>query len=198
MAAARLSELGEMTQYLRRAVLQETRAFIGSGAREVPIASGPSASQPRGTRSLVATVSQLNLSTAQYQTAWRSCFPGLLSEHTNDRSARRNAHIRTPNGANNVASVAFPKQLAKTDRAMRFALLRGAGQSSQLPMSSQSFASNGRTPKEPGARNRLGRKCCMPGVFFNRVHDSVVHRHSERNHARLLNPRQRRRQWQRQ
>ena len=78
-------------------------------------------------RSLVATVSQLNLSTAQYQTAWQKLFSGLLPNTPTTDPHAGTPTIGTPNGANNVASVAFLSNSAKTDRAMRIRVTAGAG-----------------------------------------------------------------------
>jgi hypothetical protein len=77
-------------------------------------------------RSLVATVSQLNLSTAQYAAAWKTLFGGATS-------TAADPHLGLPtiglvNTVANVAAVQFFANGTKTDRAMRIRVTAsGAG-----------------------------------------------------------------------
>ena len=125
--SGKVSELGEMTRTFVALCLQETRAFIEGLAQEKSPSQAGLLQVNRVARSLVATVSQLNLSTAQYQTAWQKLFSGLLSNTPTTDPHAGTPTIGTPNGANNVASVAFLSNSAKTDRAMRIRVTAGAG-----------------------------------------------------------------------
>jgi len=124
--SGKVSELGEMTRTFVALCLQETRAFIEGLAQEKSPPQAGLLQVNRVARSLVATVSQLNLSTAQYQTAWQKLFSGLLSNTPTTDPHAGTPTIGTPNGANNVASVAFLSNSAKTDRAMRIRVTAGA------------------------------------------------------------------------
>ena len=126
--SGKVSELGEMTRTFVALCLQETRAFIEGLAQEKSPSQAGLLQVNRVARSLVATVSQLNLSTAQYQTAWQKLFSGLLPNPPTTDPHAGTPTIGTPNGANNVASVAFLSNSAKTDRAMRIRVTAsGAG-----------------------------------------------------------------------
>lgn len=125
--SGKVSELGEMTRTFVALCLQETRAFIEGLAQEKSPPQAGLLQVNRVARSLVATVSQLNLSTAQYQTAWQKLFSGLLPNTPTTDPHAGTPTIGTPNGANSVASVAFLSNSAKTDRAMRIRVTAGAG-----------------------------------------------------------------------
>ncbi|MBL9041694.1 MAG: hypothetical protein JNM83_08840, partial [Myxococcales bacterium] len=140
--SGKVSELGEMTRTFVALCLQETRAFIEGLAQEKSPSQAGLLQVNRVARSLVATVSQLNLSTAQYQTAWQKLFSGLLPNTPTTDPHAGTPTIGTPNGANNVASVAFISGNTKTDRAMRIRVQAGVGNvSAQTDVVTITFAS---------------------------------------------------------
>ena len=124
--SGKVSELGEMTRTFVALCLQETRAFIEGLAQEKSPSQAGLLQVNRVARSLVSTVSQLNLSTAQYAAAWKTLFGGATS-------TAADPHLGLPtiglvNTVANVAAVQFFANGTKTDRAMRIRVTAsGAG-----------------------------------------------------------------------
>ena len=124
--SGKVSELGEMTRTFVALCLQETRAFIEGLAQEKSPSQAGLLQVNRVARSLVATVSQLNLSTAQYAAAWKTLFGGATATATDPHLGLPT--IGPPNTAGNVQSVQFFANGTKTDRAMRIRVTAsGAG-----------------------------------------------------------------------
>ena len=121
----RVSEIGEMTRTFLALTFQEVRAFIeGLAQTKSPTQTGLLQIN-RAANQLVSVLSTLNLSAAQYASAWQKVFGASASQATNPHL---NAPvIGAPNGANNVASVSFVASSVKTDYAMRSAVTAGAG-----------------------------------------------------------------------
>ena len=122
----KVSELGELTRTFLALCLQETRAFIEGLAQERSPSQAGLLQINRVARSLISTVSQLNLSTAQYAAAWKTLFGGATSTASDP-------HLGLPtiglvNTVANVGAVQFLANGTKTDRAMRIRVTAsGAG-----------------------------------------------------------------------
>ena len=84
----KVSEIGELTRTFLAVTFQEVRAFLEGLTQDKSPSQAGLLQINRVARSLISTVSQLNLSTAQYQTAWLKLFPVF--------SRTRQPPIRTP------------------------------------------------------------------------------------------------------
>ena len=122
-AKNRVSEIGEMTRTFLAMTFQEVRAFIEGLAQSKSPTQAGLLQINRAANQLVSVLSTLNLSTAQYASAWQKVFGASASPSTNPHL---NAPvIGAPNGANNVAAVSFVASSVKTDYAMRIAITAG-------------------------------------------------------------------------
>ena len=120
----KVSELGELSRTFLAMSFQEVRAFIEGLAQEKSPSQAGLLQINRAAKQLISILATLNLSSAQYAAAWLKVFTGSASP--------TDPHLGTPtigapNGANNVASVAFVPSSCKTDRAMRIRVTAGAG-----------------------------------------------------------------------
>ena len=127
--SGKVSELGEMTCTFVALCLQETRAFIEGLAQEKsPSQAGLLPSQPRGAQ----PGRHRHSSTCRPRSTrprGRSCSRVCCRTPQPPIRTPERPTIGTPNGANNVASVAFLSNSAKTDRAMRIRVTAGLAQS---------------------------------------------------------------------
>lgn len=120
----RVSELGEMTRTFLALTFQELRAFLEGLAQDKSPSQAGLLQINRAAHQLISVLATLNLSSTQYAAAWQKLFSGL--------TASTDPHlgtpiIGTPNGGNNVASVTFSPNSAKSDRAMRIRITAGGG-----------------------------------------------------------------------
>lgn len=137
----RVSELGELTRTFLALTFQELRAFLEGLAQDKSPSQAGLLQINRAAHQLISVLATLNLSSAQYASAWQKLFAGLSSAPPTD-SHLGTPTIGTPNGANNVASVAFVPSSVKSDRAMRIRITAGAGPlAAQMDVVSISFAS---------------------------------------------------------
>jgi len=121
-----VSEIGELTRTFLAATFQEWRAWNeGLTQDKSPTLAGLTQINTAA-HQMIAVLSTLNLTAAQYAAAWLKVFTGTSSQPTVDVHAA-SPTIGAPNGANNVASVAFVAGSAKSDRAMRLRITSGAG-----------------------------------------------------------------------
>ena len=124
-AKNRVSEIGEMTRTFLAMTFQEVRAFIEGLAQPKSPSQAGLLQINRAANQLVSVLSTLNLSAAQYAAAWQKVF-GASSTTVSDPHLGTPV-IGAPNGANNVASVAFIPTSVRNDRAMRIRITAGAG-----------------------------------------------------------------------
>ena len=104
--SGRVSEAGRDDLHLRRAVLAgNARLHRRSGAREVPIASGPSASQPRGAQPGRHGVASSTCRPRSTRPHGRSCFRVCYQTPQPPIRTPERPRSGLPTGANNVASV---------------------------------------------------------------------------------------------
>ena len=129
-AKQRVSEIGEMTRTFLAMTFQEVRAFIEGLAQPKSPSQSGLLQINRAANQLVSVLSTLNLSTAQYAAAWQKVF-GAPSTTVSDPHLGTPV-IGAPNGANNVASVAFIPTSVRNDRAMRIRITAGGGNISAL------------------------------------------------------------------
>lgn len=120
----RVSELGEMTRTFLALTFQELRAFLEGLAQDKSPSQAGLLQINRAAHQLISVLATLNLSSTQYAAAWQKLFSGL--------TASTDPHlgtpiIGTPNGGNNVASVAFIASSCKSDRAMRIRITATGG-----------------------------------------------------------------------
>ncbi len=121
-----VSEIGELTRTFLAATFQEWRAWNeGLTQDKSPTLAGLTQINTAA-HQMIAVLSTLNLTAAQYAAAWLKVFTGTSSQPTVDVHAA-SPTIGAPNGANNVASVTFVAGSVKTDRAMRLRITAGAG-----------------------------------------------------------------------
>ena len=113
----KVSEIGELTRTFLAVTFQEVRAFLEGLTQDKSPTQAGLLQVNRVARSLVATVSQLNLSTAQYAAAWKTLFGGATTTATDLHLGL--PQIGPPNTAGNVQAVQFFATGVKTDRAMR-------------------------------------------------------------------------------
>jgi len=122
----RVSEIGEMTRTFLALTFQEVRAFIeGLAQTKSPTQTGLLQIN-RAANQLVSVLSTLNLSAAQYASAWQKVFTGTTTTPTTDPHLGSPV-IGTANAGNNVLSVAFSPSSVKSDRAMRVRITASAG-----------------------------------------------------------------------
>lgn len=140
-STGKVSELGELTRTFLALCFQETRAFIEGLAQEKAPSQAGLLQINRVARTLVSVVSQLNLSSAQYQTAWQNLFTGQTTQPTDPHAGLPT--IGSVNTIGNVQSVQFFSNGAKTDRAMRIRVTAsGAGNvSASTDVANITFAS---------------------------------------------------------
>lgn len=124
-ANGNVSEIGELTRTFLAATFQESRAWNeGLTQDKSPTLAGLTQINTAA-HQMIAVLSTLNLTAAQYASAWLKMFTGAASQAPVDVHAA-SPTIGTPNGGNNVASVAFIAGSAKSDRAMRLRITAGA------------------------------------------------------------------------
>ena len=123
-AKQRVSEIGEMTRTFLAMTFQEVRAFIEGLAQPKSPSQSGLLQINRAANQLVSVLSTLNLSAAQYASAWQKVF-GASSTTVSDPHLGTPV-IGAPNGANNVLSVAFVPNAVKNDRAMRIRITAAA------------------------------------------------------------------------
>ena len=135
-----VSEIGELTRTFLAATFQEWRAWNeGLTQDKSPNLAGLTQINTAA-HQMIAVLSTLNLTAAQYAAAWLKVFTGTSSQPTVDVHAA-SPTIGAPNGANNVASVAFVAGSVKSDRAMRLRITAGAANiGAALDVVSISFA----------------------------------------------------------
>ena len=122
----KVSEIGELTRTFLAVTFQEVRAFLEGLTQDKSPSQAGLLQINRVARSLISTVSQLNLSTAQYAAAWKTLFGGASTPATDPHLGL--PQIGPPNAAGNVQSVQFFSTGTKTDRAMRIRVTAsGAG-----------------------------------------------------------------------
>ncbi len=121
----RVSELGEMTRTFLAFTFQELRAFLEGLAQDKSPSQAGLLQINRAAHQLIGVLATLNLTSAQYAAAWQKVFAGLPPSTPDPHLGTPT--IGTPNGANNVLSVAFVPSSCKTDRAMRIRITAGAG-----------------------------------------------------------------------
>ncbi len=120
-----VSEIGELTRTFLAATFQEWRAWNeGLTQDKSPNLAGLTQINTAA-HQMIAVLSTLNLTAAQYASAWLKMFTGATSQAPVDVHAA-SPTIGTPNGGNNVASVMFIAGSAKSDRAMRLRITAGA------------------------------------------------------------------------
>ena len=136
-----VSEIGELTRTFLATTFQEWRAWNeGLTQDKSPTLAGLTQINTAA-HQMIAVLSTLNLTAAQYAAAWLKVFTGTSSQPTVDVHAA-SPTIGAPNGGNNVASVAFIAGSVKTDRAMRLRVTAAAGAiSATTDVVSISFAS---------------------------------------------------------
>ena len=123
-ANGNVSEIGELTRTFLAATFQESRAWNeGLTQDKSPNLAGLTQIN-NAAHQLIAVLSTLNLTAAQYAAAWLKVFTGTASQATVDVHAA-SPTIGTPNGGNNVASVTFIAGSVKSDRAMRLRITAG-------------------------------------------------------------------------
>lgn len=122
----RVSELGELTRTFLALTFQELRAFLEGLAQDKSPSQAGLLQINRAAHQLISVLATLNLTSAQYASAWQKLFAGLSSAQPTDPHLGTPI-IGTPNGANNVSSVAFVPSSVKSDRAMRIRITAGAG-----------------------------------------------------------------------
>ena len=120
----RVSELGELTRTFLALTFQEERAFLEGLAQDKSPSQAGLLQINRAAHQLISVLATLNLTSAQYASAWQKVFAGLPPSTPDPHSG--SPIIGTPNGANNVASVTFSPSSAKSDRAMRLRITAGA------------------------------------------------------------------------
>ena len=135
-----VSEIGELTRTFLAATFQEWRAWNeGLTQDKSPTLAGLTQINTAA-HQMIAVLSTLNLTATQYAAAWLKVFTGTSSQPTVDVHAA-SPTIGAPNGANNVASVAFVAGSVKSDRAMRLRITAGAANiGAALDVVSISFA----------------------------------------------------------
>ena len=135
-----VSEIGELTRTFLAATFQEWRAWNeGLTQDKSPTLAGLTQINTAA-HQMIAVLSTMNLTAAQYAAAWLKVFTGTSSQPTVDVHAA-SPTIGAPNGANNVASVAFVAGSVKSDRAMRLRITAGAANiGAALDVVSISFA----------------------------------------------------------
>ena len=121
----KVSELGELTRTFLALSFQEVRAFIEGLAQEKSPTQAGLLQINRAAKQLISVLATLNLTSAQYAAAWLKVFTGSWTPPTDPHLGTPT--IGTPNGANNVASVAFVPSSCKTDRAMRLRITATGG-----------------------------------------------------------------------
>ena len=121
----RVSELGEMTRTFLAFTFQELRAFLEGLAQDKSPSQAGLLQINRAAHQLISVLATLNLTSAQYASAWQKLFAGLPPSTPDPHLGTPT--IGTPNGANNVQSVAFVPSSCKSDRAMRVRITAGAG-----------------------------------------------------------------------
>ena len=138
----RVSELGELTRTFLALTFQELRAFLEGLAQDKSPSQAGLLQINRAAHQLISVLATLNLSSAQYASAWQKLFAGLSSAPPTDPHLGTPT-IGTPNGANNVSSVAFVPSSVKSDRAMRIRVTasNGGGISALQDVVTISFAS---------------------------------------------------------
>ncbi len=123
-ANGNVSEIGELTRTFLAATFQESRAWNeGLTQDKSPTLAGLTQINTAA-HQMIAVLSTLNLTAAQYASAWLTMFTGAASQAVDVHTA--SPTIGTPNGGNNVASVMFIAGSAKSDRAMRLRITAGA------------------------------------------------------------------------
>ena len=124
-ANGNVSEIGELTRTFLAATFQESRAWNeGLTQDKSPTLAGLTQINTAA-HQMIAVLSTLNLTAAQYASAWLKMFTGAASQAPVDVHAA-SPTIGVPNGANNVASVTFIAGSVKSDRAMRLRITAGA------------------------------------------------------------------------
>jgi len=124
-ANGNVSEIGELTRTFLALTFQETRAWLeGLTQDKSPNLAGLTQINT-ASHQMIAVLSTLNLTAAQYAAAWLKVFTGTVAQPTVDVHAA-SPTIGAPNGGNNVASVVFIPGSVKTDRAMRLRITAGA------------------------------------------------------------------------
>ncbi len=120
-----VSEIGELTRTFLAATFQEWRAWNeGLTQDKSPTLAGLTQINTAA-HQMIAVLSTLNLTAAQYAAAWLKVFTGTVAQPTVDVHAG-SPTIGAPNVANNVASVMFVAGSVKSDRAMRIRITAGA------------------------------------------------------------------------
>jgi len=120
-----VSELGELTALGLALTYQEERAHLLGLTQEKPPSLTGLVQINSSAHQMIAVLATLQLTPDQYKAAWQKVFTGL-SVSTADPHAGMPL-IGAPNGANNVASVAFVPSSAKSDRAMRIRITASNG-----------------------------------------------------------------------
>ncbi len=123
----RVSELGELSRTFLALTFQEVRAFLEGLAQEKSPTQAGLLQINRAAKQLVNVLSTLNLTSAQYASAWQRLFGGSAPGTTTADPHAGTPVIGTPNAAANVASVTFTPSSTKTDRAMRVRITAGPG-----------------------------------------------------------------------
>lgn len=123
-AKGRVTELGDLSRTFLALTFQELRAFVEGAAQEKSPTQAGLTQINRAANQLISVLSTLNLTAAQYTSAWLKVFTGS--------SIATDLHlgvpiIGTPNGGNNVASVVYLANSTKTDRAMRIRVTASNG-----------------------------------------------------------------------
>ena len=123
----RVSELGELSRTFLALTFQEVRAFLEGLAQEKSPTQAGLLQINRAAKQLVYVLSTLNLTSAQYASAWQRLFGGSAPGTTTADPHAGTPVIGTPNAAANVASVTFSPGSTKADRAMRIRITATAG-----------------------------------------------------------------------
>ena len=123
-ANGNVSEIGELTRTFLALTFQETRAWLEGLTHDKSPSLAGLTQINTAAHQMIAVLSTLNLTAAQYAAAWLKVFTGTVAQPTADVHAA-SPTIGTPNGANNVASVIFVAGSAKCDRAMRLRITAG-------------------------------------------------------------------------
>ena len=168
-ANGNVSEIGELTRTFLAATFQEWRAWNeGLTQDKSPTLAGLTQINTAA-HQMIAVLSTLNLTAAQYASAWLKMFTGSSLPIVDVHAAAPT--IGAPNGGNNVASVAFIAGSVKTDRAMRLRVTAAAGAiSATTDVVSISFASEWKdaagapiTPSIVGSQGLFATTCTSTG-----------------------------------
>ena len=124
-ANGNVSEIGELTRTFLAATFQESRAWNEGLTQDKSPTLAGLAQINTAAHQMIAVLSTLNLTAAQYASAWLKMFTGATPPTVDVHAA--SPTIGTPNGGNNVASVTFIAGSAKSDRAMRLRITAGPG-----------------------------------------------------------------------